>query len=118
LEIGRRRRRHLRRGAKEADDRRGRDEHHDRDGNGHQESPDDGLASQLIGTLLLTGTDGLRDQNRRADIDGREDRDDEEDQLEADPHAGHGCRTQARHHERVDRANQCLEQILPDDRRG
>ena len=118
LQIGRRRRRHVGLGAKEADDRRCRGEHHDRDGNGQQESPDNGLASQLVGTLLLTGADRLRDQHRRADIDRREDRDDEEDQLEADPDAGHGRGAEARHHERVDRANQRLEQVLPDDRRG
>ena len=83
-----------------------------------QNSPDDCLASQPVGTLLLAGADRLRDQHRGADVDGREDRDDEEDQLEADPDAGHGSRAEARHHERIDRANQCLEEILPDDWRG
>ena len=87
-------------------------------GTRQQESPDDGLASQPVGPLLLTGADGLRDENRGADVDRREDRDDEEDQLEADPDAGHGRSAETRHHERVDRANQRLEQVLPDDRRG
>ena len=90
--------------------------HADRDGDGQHQTPDDGLPRKLVGAALIAGADRLGDEHRRADIDGREDRDDEEDDLEAGADPGHGRGAEARHHEGVDGADQRLQQVLADDR--
>ena len=115
-QVGRRRRGDIRLGAEKRDDRRCGEVHRDRNRNREQNSPDDRLPREVIGTMPFPGTDSLGDENRRPDIDRRQDRDDEEDDLESGPDPGNGCRAQASHHQGVDSRDHGLQQVFADDR--
>jgi hypothetical protein len=109
---------HLRFGPEQADDGGRGPVHQHRNGDRQQQPPDDRLPRQPVGPRGVAGADRLGDQDRGPDVDGRQDGDDEEDELEADADAGHRRRAQPRHQEGIDGADQRVEQVLADDRRG
>jgi hypothetical protein len=117
LEVGDRRRRYVGFGAEETDDRRRRVVHPDRDRNRQDQPPDDRLPRQVVGPLAVAGANRLGNEHGRPDIDRREDRDDEEDNLKPRADAGHRRRAKPRHHQGVHRADRGLQQVLADDRR-
>ena len=67
--------------------------------------------------MPVAGANRLRDQYRCADVDGGEDRDDKEHDLEPGADAGHRSCAKAGHHESVHSADRRLQQVLPDDGR-
>ena len=93
------------------------EEQDDGDRNRKKEPPNDRLAGETVCAALITSADGLRNEDGGADVDRGENRNDEKNDLEPDAHAGDGGRAEPSHHQRVDRADGSLQQVLADNGR-
>src|SRR5262249_20097272 len=90
----------------------------DGDGDGEDDAPNQSLAGETVERGEVAGAECLRDEDGGADLEGGQDRNDEEDEFGGGADAGDRGLVETGYHQGVDGADGGLEEVLADDGQG